>query len=47
VSLKTDCEEAWNPDNLSNRAIRAIKAAVPELAIMTDIALDPYNANGP
>jgi porphobilinogen synthase len=47
VSLKTElCEEAWNPDNLSNRAIRAVKAAVPELAIMTDIALDPYNANG-
>jgi porphobilinogen synthase len=47
VSLKTElCEEAWNPDNLSNRAIRAVKDAVPELAIMTDIALDPYNANG-
>ncbi|WP_432450152.1 porphobilinogen synthase [Aliiroseovarius marinus] len=40
------CEEAWNPDNLSNRAIRAVKAAVPEIAVMTDIALDPYNANG-
>ncbi len=46
-SLKTEtCEEAWNPDNLANRAIRAIKAAVPEIAVMTDIALDPYNANG-
>ncbi len=46
-SLKTElCEEAWNPDNLTNRAIRAIKAAVPDLAVMTDIALDPYNANG-
>lgn len=41
-----DCAEAWSPDNLTNRAIRAIKAAVPELAVMTDIALDPYNANG-
>ena len=41
-----DCEEAWNPENLTNRAIRAIKAAVPGLAIMTDVALDPYNANG-
>ncbi len=41
-----DCEEAWNPDNLTNRAIRAIKAAVPEIAVMTDVALDPYNANG-
>jgi porphobilinogen synthase len=47
ASLKTElCEEAWNPDNLSNRAIRAIKDAVPEIAVMTDIALDPYNANG-
>lgn len=46
-SLKTeDCAEAWNPDNLSNRAIRAIKAAVPEIAVMTDVALDPYNING-
>jgi porphobilinogen synthase len=46
-SVKTDaCAEAWNPDNLTNRCIRAIKAAVPEIAIMTDIALDPYNANG-
>ena len=46
-SLKTEaCEEAWNPDNLSNRAVRAIKAAVPEIAVMTDVALDPYNANG-
>jgi porphobilinogen synthase len=46
-SLKTDdCAEAWNPENLSNRATRAIKAALPEMAVMTDIALDPYNANG-
>ncbi|WP_375261473.1 porphobilinogen synthase [Palleronia sp.] len=46
-SLKTDaCEEAWNPDNLSNRATRAIKDAVPDIAVMTDVALDPYNANG-
>jgi len=46
-SLKTeDCAEAWSPDNLSNRAIRAIKDAVPEIAIMTDVALDPYNING-
>lgn len=40
------CEMAWNPENISNRVIRAIKAEVPEIAIMTDIALDPYNANG-
>lgn len=41
-----DCAEAWNPDNLSNRATRAIKAAVPDVAVMTDVALDPYNING-
>ncbi|MCL4187262.1 MAG: porphobilinogen synthase [Rhodobacteraceae bacterium] len=46
-AVKTaDCAEAWNPDNLTNRAIRAIKAAVPGLAVMTDVALDPYNAFG-
>lgn len=41
-----DCAAAWSTDNVANRAIRAIKAAVPDLAIMTDIALDPYNING-
>ena len=46
-ALKTEgCEEAWNPGNLTNRAIRAIKDEVPEIAVMTDVALDPYNANG-
>ena len=47
AALKTeDCAEAWNPDNLCNRAIRGIKDAVPEIAVMTDVALDPYNING-
>jgi len=41
-----DCAEAWSPDNLSNRAIRAIRDAGIGVAIMTDIALDPYNING-
>ncbi len=41
-----DCAEAWNPDNLSNRATRAIKSAVPGIAIMTDVALDPYSDTG-
>ncbi|MEM9900934.1 MAG: porphobilinogen synthase [Pseudomonadota bacterium] len=46
-ALKTNlCEEAWNPDNIGNRAIRAVKSAVPGIAVMTDIALDPYNAHG-
>ena len=40
------CEEAWNPENLANRAIRAIKAEVPGIAVMTDVALDPYNSHG-
>lgn len=45
--LKTDdCARAWDPDNIGNRAIRAIKDEVPDLAVMTDIALDPYNASG-
>ncbi|MCT4371348.1 porphobilinogen synthase [Yangia mangrovi] len=47
ASLKTeDCAEAWNPENLSNRATRAIKEAVPGIAVMTDVALDPYNITG-
>ena len=41
-----DCAEAWNPENLSNRATRAIKAEVPGIAVMTDVALDPYNIDG-
>jgi len=41
-----DCAGAWDPANHANRAIRAIKAAVPEIAIMTDVALDTYNING-
>jgi porphobilinogen synthase len=46
-ALRTDgCERAWDPDNIGNQAIRAVKETVPELVVMTDIALDPYNANG-
>ena len=41
-----DCALAWSAENISNCAIRAIKDAVPDIAIMTDIALDPYNING-
>lgn len=41
-----DCAMAWSPDNLTNQAIRAIKDAVPDMAVMTDVALDPYNING-
>ncbi|MFD1796160.1 porphobilinogen synthase [Paracoccus aurantiacus] len=46
-ALRTEsCERAWDPENIGNQAIRAIKEAVPEMVVMTDIALDPYNANG-
>jgi len=45
--LKTpDGAEAWNPDGLVPRAVRAIKAAVPALGIVTDAALDPYTSHG-
>jgi porphobilinogen synthase len=39
-------EEALNPDNLMCRAIKAITQAVPEIGILTDVALDPYTAHG-
>jgi porphobilinogen synthase len=41
-----DCAGAWDPENPANRAIRAIKAAVPQMAVMSDVALDTYNING-
>ena len=46
-SVKTPgCEEAANPDNLVCRAIRALKKAAPDLGIICDVALDPYNSQG-
>ncbi|KAA0681413.1 porphobilinogen synthase [Roseomonas genomospecies 6] len=41
-----DAAEAYRPDNLMNRAIRALKAAVPEVGILGDVALDPYTSHG-
>ena len=41
-----DGAEALNPDNLMCRAIRAIKDAVPEIGVLTDVALDPYTSHG-
>ena len=41
-----DGREALNPDNLMCRAIKAIKDAVPEVGLLTDVALDPYTAHG-
>jgi porphobilinogen synthase len=43
-SLKA--EEAWNPDGLAQRAVRAVKKAVPELGVITDVALDPFTTHG-
>ncbi|MFC4349736.1 porphobilinogen synthase [Kordiimonas lipolytica] len=39
-------DEALNPDNLINTAMRAIKDAVPEIGLMADVALDPYTSHG-
>ena len=39
-------EEAWNPNGLAQRATRALKAAYPELGIITDVALDPFTVHG-
>lgn len=39
-------KEAWNPDGLMQRSIKAIKDAVPEMLVMTDVALDPYSTYG-
>ena len=45
--LKSDrAEEAFNPDGLVQRAVRAVKQAVPGLGVITDVALDPYTSHG-
>lgn len=41
-----DAAEAYNPDGLVPRTIKALKAAYPELGIITDVALDPYTTHG-
>ncbi len=44
---KTDsAEEAFNPDGLAQRAVRALKAKFPELGVITDVALDPFTSHG-
>jgi porphobilinogen synthase len=46
-ALKTpDAREAANPDNLVCRAVRAVKQAFPEIGIICDVALDPFNSEG-
>lgn len=47
ASVKSaDAAEAYNPEGLAQRAVRAIKAACPELGVMTDVALDPFTSHG-
>ncbi len=45
--LKSEkAEESYNPDGLVQRAVRGLKASVPELGVITDVALDPYTIHG-
>jgi porphobilinogen synthase len=39
-------QEAWNPEGLMQRAVQAVKRAVPELGVITDVALDPFTTHG-
>jgi porphobilinogen synthase len=41
-----DAREAFNPDGLAQRAVRALKKALPELGVITDVALDPFTTHG-
>jgi porphobilinogen synthase len=41
-----DAREAFNPDGLAQRAVRALKEAQPELGVITDVALDPFTTHG-
>src|SRR5210317_325710 len=41
-----DAAEAFNPEGLAQRAVRAVKEAVPELGVITDVALDPFTTHG-
>jgi porphobilinogen synthase len=41
-----DAREAWNPDGLAQRAIRALKERFPDLGVVTDVALDPFTTHG-
>jgi len=47
VKLKSDdAAEAWNPEGLVQKTIKTIKSALPELLVITDVALDPYTSHG-
>ena len=41
-----DGREAWSPNGLAQRAVRALKKALPELGVITDVALDPFTTHG-
>jgi porphobilinogen synthase len=41
-----DGREAWNPEGLAQRAVRAVKKAAPDLGVITDVALDPFTTHG-
>ncbi len=41
-----DACEAWNPEGLAQRAVRALKQSFPELGVVTDVALDPFTSHG-
>ncbi len=41
-----DAAEAWNPQGLAQRAVRALKGAYPQLGVITDVALDPFTTHG-
>ena len=41
-----DAREAFNPDGIAQRAVRALKQALPELGVITDVALDPFTTHG-
>lgn len=41
-----DASEAWNPKGLVQRAVRALKKSLPDLGVITDVALDPYTSHG-
>ena len=41
-----DAREAWNPEGLAQRAVQALKKSLPELGVITDVALDPFTTHG-
>ena len=41
-----DAKEAYNPDGLAQRAVKAVKDACPDLGVITDVALDPFTSHG-